>query len=108
MTQLALTADPIDTAFAEYHQENPGTYTELVALAREWRAAGHDRIGIASLFEVLRWQRGISGRDADGFRLNNSYRANYARLILANEPDLAGVFEVRHLRRADEYVGAAS
>lgn len=36
----------------------------------------------------------MSTSDPD-FKLNNSYRAYYARLIMAQEPDLAGLFALR-------------
>jgi hypothetical protein len=29
------------------------------------------------------------------FKLNNNYRAHYARLIMHQEPDLDGIFELR-------------
>lgn len=32
------------------------------------------------------------------FTINNSFRSRYARLIMANEPDLVGLFETRQLR----------
>ena len=94
--QLALLEDPLDVRFAEYHQSNPRVYEAIVELCREWVAAGHDRIGIGMVFEVLRWQHGLR---ADGdFAINNTMRSRYARLVMANEPDLVGVFETRTLR----------
>jgi hypothetical protein len=48
------------------------------------------------LFEVLRWRSGMR-TGGDDFRLNNNYHALFARLIMQNEPDLAGLFELREL-----------
>jgi hypothetical protein len=39
----------------------------------------------------------------DEFKLNNDYRAPYARLIMRREPDLDGLFETRR-SIADEVV----
>jgi hypothetical protein len=89
----------IDRAFAEFHAANPDVYRCLVSLARDLRARGHQRLGIGMLFEVVRWQRHMTTVDADGFKLNNNYRSRYARLIMADEPDLAGAFELRELGR---------
>jgi hypothetical protein len=96
--QLTLLGDPIDARFLEFHHAHPEVYRELVRLARRWKAAGHARIGMKMLFEVLRWERGLAGvRDDRGFRLNNDFTSRYARLIQANEPDLVGFFETRAL-----------
>lgn len=88
----------IDRRFQAFHAGNPGVYEALVRLAREARAQGLERVGIGLLWEVLRWELLHKRVEADGYKLNNIYRSRYARLIMANEPDLAGVFEVRELR----------
>lgn len=88
----------IDHAFRQFHEQNPHVYKELVALALRLRAKGHDRIGIGMLFEVLRHERMLHTTDPEGFKLNNNYRSRYARLIMEQEPALAGVFELRELR----------
>lgn len=39
--------------------------------------------------------RSLTERFGDEYKLNNDYRAFYARLLMANEPELAGFFETR-------------
>ncbi len=81
--------------FTDFHRKSPEVYSTLVALARQWVAAtGRRRLGIATLFERARWELAITTSDPD-FKLNNSYRAYYARLIMAREPDLVDLFAVR-------------
>lgn len=81
--------------FERFHARNPGVYEHLVRLARQAKSAGRERIGIASLFEVLRWEV-LTGKDQrEAFRLDNGYRSFFARLIMRQEPDLAGFFETR-------------
>lgn len=88
--------DRILVAFREYHAEHPHVYRKLVRLAREWRSHGHARLGIATLFEKLRWEWHVGGlEDQDGYKLNNNYRALYARKIMEEQPDLDGLFELR-------------
>jgi vacuolar-type H+-ATPase subunit E/Vma4 len=96
--QLALLADPIDERFLEFHHANPHVYRRLVAMAREWKDAGHDACSIKMLVEVLRWQGGVQTDRRDGLLINNSFTSRYARLIAANEPDLAPLFTTRTLR----------
>lgn len=91
----------IEENFWAFHRANPRVYGALVRLAREARSSGAGKLGMKSLFEVLRWERGVSTRDWSGFKLNNNYTSYYARLIMHNEPDLRGVFEIRVLRVAE-------
>lgn len=87
--------------FEDFHRHNPWVYHALVALARGLQQRGHRRVGIKMLFEVLRWQYAMSTVDPSSeFKLNNNYHSRYARLILAQEPDLADIFELRELKAA--------
>jgi hypothetical protein len=97
-TNLNPTNSEIDTPankFMRFHRNNPNVYETLVRLAREWvQRTGRHKLGIASLFERTRWEIAIATSDAD-FKLNNNYRAFYARLIMAQEKDLDGLFNLR-------------
>lgn len=85
-----------EAAFQAFHAENPHVYAALVELARAAKEKGAAEIGIGMLWEVLRWRLFFETTDAN-FKLNNNHRSRYARLIMAQEPDLAGIFEVREL-----------
>lgn len=91
----------IQETFEAFHTANPWVYDALVTLARQRRRAGHLRVGIGMLFEVLRWEYDMRVESASAdWKLDNNLRSRYARLIAANEPDLAGMFELRELRSA--------
>jgi hypothetical protein len=87
----------IDVQAYEFDREHPEVYRELVRLTKMWRKAGNDRIGIATLWERLRWESHFKKR-APGYKLNNNYKAYYARKIMLLNPSLEGVFETRKLR----------
>jgi hypothetical protein len=89
------THDRIELEFKEFHLEHPEVYNELVKLARTWQSNGSDKLGIATLFEVLRWNSHLNPERDSGYKLNNNYRALYARKIMEQEPDLNGLFEIR-------------
>ena len=92
-------AKSIDARFRAFHDGNPQVYTLLVTLAREARDKGHNRISIGMLWEVVRWNRLVAVLDTSSrYELNDNYRSRYARLIMEQEPDLDGIFEVRELR----------
>jgi len=107
VAQLALRLPPrsesaatIEGRFRAFHKANPRVYAELVALARQAKKRGATRLGIAQLWEVTRWNILMETADYDAFKLNNTYRSRYARLIMEREPDLAGVFDTRRLQSA--------
>lgn len=105
--QLALLDDPISVEFAAFHQANPHVYETLRTMALDWIAAGHAKFSMGMAFEVLRWQHGIETTGSKGFRLDNDHRAEYARLLMANEADLVGRIPIRQLRRQGTWEEAA-
>ena len=96
----ALWGDSPEKRFWRFHKKHPEVYDQLVTMTREAKLAGRTKIGIKMLFEVLRWERIITGLpDQDeGFKLNNNYAPRYARLIMDRNPDLAGMFNTREMQ----------
>jgi hypothetical protein len=88
----------IEKKFLAYHHQNPEIYDALVKLARQAKRAGKEKIGIKMLWEVMRWNRFLETNDPDRYKLNNNYPSRYARLIMDQEMDLDGLFDVRKLR----------
>ena len=89
----------IQEKFEQFDEQNPDVYEELVALARQGKAAGRTRLSVEELYVVLRWQRSLhTVDDHSNFKLNDHYTSRYARLIMENEPDLDGMFETRTIR----------
>lgn len=86
--------------FVRFHNANPWVYDRLVALASRLADAGHKRVGIAMLFEVLRYDWSVSTRDinSDGFKLSNNYKTPYARLIASRKPELSELFLIKSSR----------
>lgn len=81
-------------AFEAFHAENPHVYRKLRELALEARRAGVEHLGIAVLFERLRWYSQVE-TTGDQYRLNNNFRALYARLLMQREPELREFFRLR-------------
>jgi hypothetical protein len=91
--------DTIEQRFIAFHKANPAVYSALRSMALGIKRQGTARYGIAGLFEVLRWRYAMQ-TSGDPFKLNNNFRALYARLLMDNEPELADFFEVRERRAA--------
>jgi hypothetical protein len=84
--------------FRRFHAENPQVYETLRRLAKQWVARHPGRpTGIGALFEVVRWEIAMA-TSGEPLKLNNNYRAFYARELMQNEPDLVGLFHTRKQR----------
>lgn len=102
MAHAAETDRDLQFAFEQFHQANPGVYKLLVQLAYEAKEHGHAKFGIATLYERARWEFLMGATSTtDSFKLNNSFRAFYSRLIMEQEADLEGFFETRRGRWND-------
>jgi len=86
----------LEDRFRAFHAANPSVYRRLLVLSRGLVDQGRTRIGIGMLFEVMRWEQMLY-TTGEPWKLNNSFRSRYARLLMAQEPELAGVFETRVL-----------
>jgi hypothetical protein len=89
---------PLYDKFARFHAENPHVLQLLLTYAEQLERAGRRRYGIASLFERIRWHVAVETHDpATDWKLNNSHRAYYARLLVLLRPSLDAVIERRQL-----------
>lgn len=84
----------IQEQFEEFHRLNPHVYRLLRRMAREYRDAGNRHCGMKALWETLRFNSGVQTR-GNGYKLDNNFTSRYARLLMEQEPDLAGFFETR-------------
>lgn len=74
--------------------DNPRIYRILVENCRLWvQNTGCQRWAIGAAWERLRWVLRI--HTGEKFALDDLYRAYYARLVMDQEKDLAGMFELR-------------
>lgn len=105
--QLALDLSPLTEPDYEPHatiQErydawitaNSWVLAAMERLVGDWIAAGHSRVGIKQMWEVIRWQYGAT--TGDTFKANNDYTSRVARDLLATHPDWEPYIEIRALR----------
>lgn len=89
----------IQERFARFHKLNPWILDTFEVLTKDMLERGRNRIGIGMLTEVVRWQYARETR-GDTFKIDNSYRSRYVRLLIEKHPEWADVFETRALRSA--------
>jgi len=87
----------IEESFGLFHHANPHIYRLLRTMALDYKSAGNSRCGMKMLWEALRYSSGVATR-GEPYKLNNNYTALYARLLMRQEPELQGFFEVRERR----------
>jgi hypothetical protein len=89
--------------FEAFHRANPHVYDAVLDIAFDLQRLGFKHGSINLIFERLRWIYAIQ-TVGDPFRLNNNFRAYYARTIMADQPSLQGFFRLRRVRGAKPYV----
>lgn len=89
----------IDEVFAAFHQANPHVYTEIERRALALQRVGAVRVGIGAIVEAMRYDYALR-TEGDDYKLNNNFRSRYARLLVADHPELRDVVELRELRSA--------
>jgi len=102
MTQLTFPVkaqSQLEEKFLEFHAKHPEVYSALSKFAHQWRdRKGPDaRLGIKMVIERVRWELALGARD-ESPRLNNNHSAFYARLLMAQEPALEGMFFLKKQR----------
>ncbi len=84
----------IDERFKLFHEQNPHVYERIVSITRDLKLRGWKRAGIAMIFERLRWLYAIQ-TSGDDYKLNNDFRALYARKVMQEYPEFNGFFATR-------------
>ena len=102
MTQLTFPVkaqSQLEEKFLEFHAKHPEVYAALSRFSNQWRdRKGPDaRLGIKMVIERVRWELALGARD-ESPRLNNNHSAFYARLLMAQEPALEGMFFLKKQR----------
>lgn len=84
----------IDERFAVFRAAHPEVLEYIRQLALDAVRAGRERLGIAQLWEVARWNLWSAARE-NGYKLNNDFRAPAARWLMEIESELVNAFETR-------------
>lgn len=81
--------------FEEFDRLNPHVWTLWVRYALKAISVGSKRLSASLIAERIRWEVAIVTRGNDKFKLNNNYRAFYARKFEAEYPKYKGIFTRR-------------
>ena len=79
-----------------FHNEHPEIYDLFVRFTKERIAIGFQNYSVNAVFERIRWEcDSVGGNDQATFKLNNNYRAFYARRFMKMYPQFEGFFRTR-------------
>jgi hypothetical protein len=78
--------------------DNPHVWESFDKLVQKAAKAGKTHIGVAMIFELLRWNHMFQTKDNTPFKLNNTYRAHFARRWMKLNPNFPEMFEIRELK----------
>lgn len=97
--------DETQRRFEKFHRDNPHVYEKLLELARQVQRSGYKTYSIWALFARLRWHYDFETKSQDGFKLSNDLTSRYSRMLMQQEPDLAGFFRIRPLKSERQKFG---
>jgi len=64
-----------------YHRAHPSVFSEFCTLAEKMRVGGRrEHYSVEILINVLRWHRDFNAGPDQDFKINNNYKAYYARM----------------------------
>jgi hypothetical protein len=87
-----------------FHSEHPEVWDLFVRFTKEILRRGFKHYSVNAIFERIRWEVDTVGRnDQYEFKLNNNYRAFYARRFMRMYPQHDGFFRTRRQTSQEDY-----
>ena len=90
--------EEIEEEAIKFHTENPKVWEYFVKFSFEVIGRGFNNYSVNGVFERIRWE--TDQADVDGkstFKLNNNYRAFFARWFMDIYPEHHGFFRIRSM-----------
>ncbi len=92
-------ADQIFDAFAKFHRANPQVWKLFARFSLEIIGSGRDHYSSSAVVERIRWHVDMQTSDEE-VKINNNFRAYYARMFHIAYPQHDGFF--RNRKRVSE------
>lgn len=84
--------------FEQYHQEHPEIWDQFKKTTLDAIKKGFKHYSSKSIFEIIRWHKGGDIKK-DGFKVNNNYTADYARMFSGAYPQYKDFFRTRKIKQ---------
>ena len=80
---------------SEFHKANPQVWNHFVLFTNQIISKGFANYSVNAIFERIRWEMDAKSTGENQFKINNNYRAFYARRFMKMYPQHAGFFRTR-------------
>lgn len=87
--------DEMRRQVAEFHAKHPEVWRLFEQFTFQMIGRGFKHYSVNAVFERIRWEMDVGGDGIDTFKLNNNYRAFYARRFMKIHPQYDGFFRTR-------------
>jgi len=87
---------------AAFHKANPLVWQYFCKFTFTMIYKGFKHYSVNAIFERIRWELDVGGDGTSVFKLNNNYRAFYARRFHNMFPQHAGFFRTREQTSSDK------
>lgn len=78
-----------------FHEQHPEVWDLFVRFSFDVIKRGFNNYSVNAIFERIRWEKDMGGDGVNQFKLNNNYRAFYARRFMKLYPEHEGFFRTR-------------
>lgn len=95
-SQMKSRKQEMDEQAEAFNKQNPYVYVLFVKFTKEIISRGFKNYSVNAIFERIRWETDTANVDGkSSFKLNNNYRAWYARKYMERYPEYDGFFRTR-------------
>tara|TARA_R100000406_G_scaffold94872_1_gene87721 strand:+ start:364 stop:714 length:351 start_codon:yes stop_codon:yes gene_type:complete len=95
-------ADEMREQCSAFHEKNPMVWRYFVRFTKIMIDKGFKHYSVNAIFERIRWEIDAGGDGISTFKLNNNYRAFYARRFHRMYPQHDGFFRTREQVSSDK------
>ena len=85
-----------------YHKEHPEIFRLFVMYTFQMIDSGKKNYSVSSIWERIRWHKDAGSDGETQFKINNNYRAFYARAFMERYPLHKGFFHTRKQKSKDQ------
>ena len=87
--------DEIREHVRRFHRQHPEVYVMFDKFTVDRILRGFKHYSVNAIFERIRWETDMAAAEDGGFKLNNNFRAFYAREWMRKNPTHQGFFRLR-------------
>lgn len=87
----------------EFHKKHPEVWRLFCRFTTDIIDRGFKHYSVNAIFERIRWEMDAGGDGTSAFKLNNNYRAFYARRFMTMYPQYEGFFRTREQKSEDQF-----